>query len=142
MSPSEIKRLQHTNDHLPPYSAEVHTEWNCAPNCLYVTRREQGHFYLYSFYAHYQLKDANIIKNSFNFHRSVHRKYIPIYTQQDATLHSLFTFENCSTYFGWYFHPSSEARTTVSTASAICYTVTAICRYRGRGGTHVPTPPR
>jgi hypothetical protein len=38
----------------------------------------------------------------------------------------------CSTYFGWYQHPSSGAQTTVSTASGICLTVTAICRYRGR----------
>ena len=30
-------------------------------------------------------------------------------------LHSLFTPGNCSTCFGWYFHPSSGAHTTVST---------------------------
>jgi hypothetical protein len=65
----------------------------------------------------------------------VHRKYIPIYIQQDAKLHSLFISGNCSTCFGWYFQPSSDANTTVSTASGICHTVTAICRYRGRDGT-------
>ena len=65
----------------------------------------------------------------------LHRKYIPIYIQQDATLHSLFISGNCSTCFGWDFHPSSGAHTTVSTASGICHTVTAICRYRGRVGT-------
>jgi len=65
----------------------------------------------------------------------VHRKYIPIYIQQDALLHSLFISGNCSTCFGWYFRPSSGAHTTVSTASGICHTVTAICRYRGRVGT-------
>jgi hypothetical protein len=32
-------------------------------------------------------------------------------------------------------HPSSGAHTTVSTASGICHTVTAICHYRGRVGT-------
>jgi hypothetical protein len=32
-------------------------------------------------------------------------------------------------------HPSSGAQTTASTASGICHTVTAICHYRGRGGT-------
>ena len=37
---------------------------------------------------------------------------------------------NCSTCFGWYLHPSSGAHTTVSTASGICYTVTATCRNR------------
>jgi hypothetical protein len=65
----------------------------------------------------------------------VHRKYIPIYIQQDATLHSLFISGNCSTCFGWYHHPSSEAHTNVSTASGICHTVTATCRFRGRVGT-------
>jgi len=42
---------------------------------------------------------------------------------------------NCSTCFGWYPHPSSGAQTTVSIASGICHTVTAICCYRGRVGT-------
>ena len=37
---------------------------------------------------------------SFNVQRSVHLKYIPIYIQQDATLHSLFISGNCSTCFG------------------------------------------
>jgi hypothetical protein len=62
---------------------------------------------------------------------------IPLYSyiQQDAKSHSLFISGNCSTCFGWYFHPSSVAHTTVSTASGICHNVTAICRYRGRVGT-------
>jgi len=42
---------------------------------------------------------------------------------------------DCSTCFGWYHHPSSRAHTTVSTASGICHTVTATCRYRARVGT-------
>jgi hypothetical protein len=58
--------------------------------------------------------------------------YFPIYIQQDATLHSLFTSGNLSTCFGWYLHPSSGAQTTVSTASGICQTVTATCGYSGR----------
>jgi hypothetical protein len=53
------------------------------------------------------------------------------YIQQDATSHSLFISGNCSTCVGWYFHPSSGAHTTVATASVICHTATAICRYRG-----------
>jgi len=36
----------------------------------------------------------------FNGYGSEHRKYIPIYIQQDATLHSLFISGNCSTCFG------------------------------------------
>jgi serine/threonine protein kinase len=59
---------------------------------------------------------------------------IPIYIQQHATLHSLFISGNCSTCFRWYFHPSSGAHSTVSKASGICHTVTAICHYRGRVG--------
>jgi hypothetical protein len=73
---------------------------------------------------------ANIIRR-FKVYGQVHRKYI----QQDATLQSLFISGNCSTRFGWYFHPSSGAHTTVATESGICHTVTAICRYRGRVGT-------
>jgi hypothetical protein len=57
------------------------------------------------------------------------------YIKQHATLHILFIAGNCSTCLGWYFHPSSGAHTTVSTASGICRTVTDICRYRGRVGT-------
>jgi len=68
----------------------------------------------------------------FNVHGSVHRKYIPIYIHQDATLHSLFISGNYSTCFGWYLHPSSGAHTTVSTAYGIFHTVTATCRYGGR----------
>jgi hypothetical protein len=53
---------------------------------------------------------------------------IPIYSyiQQDATFHSSFISGNCSTCFGWYFHPSLGAHTTVSTASGICHTSAAI----------------
>jgi hypothetical protein len=53
----------------------------------------------------------------------VHRKYILIYVyiQQDAKLHSLFISGNCSTCFGWYFHPSSGAHTTSSTASGMSH---------------------
>jgi hypothetical protein len=49
-------------------------------------------------------------------------------------LHSLFISGNCSTWFGWYFHPSSGTHSTVSTASGICHTVTVFCHYRGRVG--------
>jgi len=76
--------------------------------------------------------------DEFDVHGSVHHKYIPIYIQQDAPLHILFISGNCSTCFGWYFHPSSGVHTTVSTASGICHTITATCCYRGGVGT---TPP-
>ena len=48
---------------------------------------------------------------SFNIYGSMHRKYSPVYIQQDANLHSLFISGNCST---WYHHSSSGAHTTVS----------------------------
>jgi hypothetical protein len=60
---------------------------------------------------------------------------IPIYIQQDATLHSLFISGNCATCFGWYLHPSAGVHTTVSTASGICHTVTATCHNHGGVGT-------
>jgi hypothetical protein len=60
---------------------------------------------------------------------------IYLYIQQDTKSHSLFISGNCSKCFGWYFHPSSGAHTTVSTASGVSHTVTAICHYRGRVGT-------
>ena len=62
------------------------------------------------------------------------RKYIQIYFQKDATLYSLF-LANCSTCFGWYFHPSSGGQKTLCTAFGTCKNVTATCRYRGRVGT-------
>ena len=72
--------------------------------------------------------------DQFNVQGSVHRKYILIYIQQDATLHNLFISGNCSTCFGWYLHPSSGAHTTVSTVSpAIVEELELLA---------VPTPPR
>jgi hypothetical protein len=65
------------------------------------------------------------VRFKFNVHGSVHRKYIPVYIQQDTSLHILFISRNCSTCFGWYLHSSSETHTTVSTASGIWHTVTA-----------------
>jgi len=55
----------------------------------------------------------------------VHHKYIPIYIQQDATLHSLFYLETP-------LHVSGGASThhqeciQLSTASGICHTITAV----------------
>ena len=51
--------------------------------------------------------------------------------------------QHYTVYFIWkllymfqvYHHPSSGAQTTVSTASGICHTVIATCRYRGTVGT-------
>jgi hypothetical protein len=49
-------------------------------------------------------------------------------------LHTLFYLETALHVSGGTSHPSSGAQTTVSTASGICHTVTATCRYSGRYG--------
>jgi hypothetical protein len=64
----------------------------------------------------------------------VHRKNISIYIQQNASLHSLFYLETALHVLGGTITHHQE-REHVSTASGICHTVTAICRYRGRVGT-------
>jgi len=63
-------------------------------------------------------------------HYRQRHKNVAIINQQDATIYSLFIFLNCSTCFGWHFHPSSEAHITVSTVSGIIETVTATCNER------------
>jgi hypothetical protein len=50
---------------------------------------------------------------------SIHGILIYVYIQQDATLHSLFISGNCSTCFGWYFHPSSGAYATHNTLKPV-----------------------
>jgi len=39
--------------------------------------------------------------------------------------YTVYFSENCSTCLGCYFHPSSGAQTTVSTASGICHMLSA-----------------
>jgi hypothetical protein len=54
----------------------------------------------------------------------VHRNNILLYkTQQDAHVTEFILPDNCSTYFGRYYRPSSGSQTTVTTASANRYTV-------------------
>jgi hypothetical protein len=60
---------------------------------------------------------------------------IPIYIQQDATLHSLFYLETALHVSGGTITHHQERKQPASTASGICHTVIAICRYRGRVGT-------
>jgi hypothetical protein len=71
----------------------------------------------------------------FNFHGSVHCENILMYIQQDATLHSLFYLETALHVSGGTTTHYQKRKQTVSTASGICHTVTATCRYRGRVGT-------
>src|SRR5215475_12171267 len=71
----------------------------------------------------------------FNAHGSAHLNSIPMVYPTRCNIIQFVLFGNCSTCFEWYFHPSSGAQTTVTTASGIFHTVTDICRYRGRVGT-------
>ena len=64
---------------------------------------------------------------------SVHRNNILIYIQQDATLHGLFCLETALHVSGGTITHHQE-RKQLSTASGICHTVIAICRYGGRVG--------
>jgi hypothetical protein len=75
--------------------------------------------------------------NVFNVQGSVRREYMPIITQRDAAIYSLFISVNRSTCFGWYIHPSSGAHITVSTASGLSKTVTATFRERDWTGTQL-----
>ena len=73
-------------------------------------------------YPFLKLVTGRIIVVIHNTCLNIKNSFIPIYIQQVATLHSLFISGNCSTCFGWYFHPLSGAHATVSTASSICHT--------------------
>jgi len=66
--------------------------------------------------------------------KNISDKYSNIYPTRCNITHFILS-GNCSTCFRWYHHPSSREQTTESTASGICHTVFAICRYRGRVGT-------
>jgi hypothetical protein len=71
----------------------------------------------------------------------VHRKYIPIYIQQDATLHSLFYLETALHVSGGTSTHHQESINLQHLVSVIPL-VLAICRYRGRVGTAAPILPR
>jgi hypothetical protein len=84
----------------------------------------------------------SIIVGAYLASNKIHKYYSNIYPTRCNVTQFIILSGNCPTGFGWYHHPSSGAQTTVSTASGICHTVTAICRYRGRVGTglNVRTP--
>jgi len=66
----------------------------------------------------------------FNVHGPVHCENILINIEQDATLHSLFYLETALHVSGGTSTHHQEGK--LSTASGICQTVTATCRYSGR----------
>jgi hypothetical protein len=67
----------------------------------------------------------------FNIYGSVFCKNILVYIQQDATLHSLFYLETALHVLGGTTTHHQE-RKQLSTASGICHTITATCRYSSR----------
>jgi hypothetical protein len=73
----------------------------------------------------------------FNVHGSVHRKNIPIYIQQDATLHSLLYLETALHVSGGTTTHHQE-RKQLYLQDTVCHTVTATCCYHGG----IPTPPQ
>jgi hypothetical protein len=60
--------------------------------------------------------------------------HISIYILQDAILHSLLYLETALHVSG-VISTHHQERIKLSTASGICHTVTATCRYRGGVGT-------
>jgi hypothetical protein len=67
---------------------------------------------------------ARIFLIFFNIHGSMHHNNILLYkSQQDAYFTEFILSDNCSTWFRRYYHPSSGAQTTVTTASGNRYTV-------------------
>jgi len=96
-------------------------------NFYYVTLQELP----ISLVIEYDLtNNTYIFLGGFNVHGSVHRNNILIYIYPTrCNVRQFILSVNCSTCFGLYLHPSSEALTTVSTASGICHTVIAIFRW-------------
>jgi len=67
-----------------------------------------------------------------NVYGYVHRKYTPVYIQQDATIHSLFYLKTVLHVSGDTITHHQERKTTLSTASGICHTVTVTCLDSGK----------
>jgi hypothetical protein len=62
--------------------------------------------------------------NILNLFYFVTKLYILLYkSQQDAHVIEFILSDNCPTYFGRHYHPSSGAQTTVTTVSGNRYTV-------------------
>jgi hypothetical protein len=98
------------------------------------------HIYIHS-YTHTHIHTYLYIHIYIHIHiytfTNIHTCILSIYQYISNKMHvtQFIYIWKLPTCFGWYFNPSSEAHTTVSKASSICHTVTAICRSRGRVGT-------
>jgi hypothetical protein len=125
-APQSSEQTQHSSNSSPIYSLFPHCYhflWNACP--LHKRPYHMGNTLVDS-------TELTLILLTWRIGRAPNSISIYSCIQKDATSHSLFISGKCSTCFGWYFHPPSGAHTTASTASGICHTVTAICRYRGR----------
>jgi hypothetical protein len=76
-----------------------------------------------------QIQDIGLTaeKNEYsalNIYRAVHRNNILLYKSKTrCNITEFILSDNCSTYFGYHYHPSSGEQTTVTTASGNRYTV-------------------
>jgi hypothetical protein len=64
---------------------------------------------------------------------SVHHEYMPIIVQQDATIYGLFMSVNCSTCFGWRYHPKHVQQFTDINKPYIvasCWTIIDGCLWK------------
>jgi hypothetical protein len=98
-----------------------------------TSRSLVGGYQHYGKAADFSIKVAKLEDNNpeLNVHGSVHCKNILIYIQQDATLHSLF-YQETAVHVSGGPTTHHQERKQLSTASGICHTVTATCRYSGR----------
>ena len=79
--------------------------------------------------------DKIIYQTLFNFQGSVYPKYIQVYIEQDATLHSLFISGKLLYMFRVESPPITRSTHNCIYSIGIRQTVTATCRYCGRVGT-------
>ena len=76
------------------------------------------------------------------FGQALHCFWMSIIVQQDATIYSFLFPANCSTWFGWYLHPSSGAH--INCNYSIWHWLNHICYILllWRGHNSVLTPPQ
>jgi len=100
-----VKQLWHEANLLHPSGPEVKNEW------LYLQSLICLHGVFFS--------DLVIFRKEYKIWKNI----LVYKSQQDAEVTEFILSEDCSTCFGFYYHPSLEHKTTVTTASGNRYTV-------------------
>jgi hypothetical protein len=119
-----VDRPRFEADHSPPPSVKLKNEWSYTFIYTYALRCHAEDF---GFICNINPLNAElnpicyslVLLKDLTFMGSC---IVSIF-QQDATLHSFFICGNCSTCFGWYFHPSSGAQTNGQFLLLRLYTV-------------------